>query len=215
MNYPTLLLFLLAAAVSFSRVEILAQVSISPNGADPDPSAMLDIQSTGKGMLIPRMIASQRDAITSPATGLTVFVTTDSSYYYFNGAEWTLLGVRAGALPDSSGIQSAAGVPDGVLYSAPVTATSAYIEVVGNYAFIGRNTFPGSYLDVYNLTDPSNISRVAEQSVAQSLTGMALAQNIAVFLFGSPESFQYVDISNPADPGSPVVEGTHVSSPRE
>jgi uncharacterized protein (TIGR02145 family) len=46
-------------------------------GADaPDPSAMLDIQSTSKGLLPPRMTTAERNAISNPATGLLVFNTT-------------------------------------------------------------------------------------------------------------------------------------------
>ncbi len=46
-------------------------------GADaPDPSAMLDIQSTNKGFLPPRMTTAERNAMSNPATGLLVFNTT-------------------------------------------------------------------------------------------------------------------------------------------
>ena len=91
MKSPNLLASLLATA-SFSSLNTFAQVSISPSGADPEPSAMLDVQSTDKGLLIPRMTASQREDIDTPATGLTVFVTDDSRFYFFDGANWSLLG---------------------------------------------------------------------------------------------------------------------------
>jgi uncharacterized protein (TIGR02145 family) len=46
-------------------------------GADaPDPSAMLDVQSTSKGFLPPRMTTAERNAMSNPATGLLVFNTT-------------------------------------------------------------------------------------------------------------------------------------------
>ncbi len=70
---------------------IKAQVSISDNGNLPDNSAMLDVTSTGKGVLIPRMTSSQRDNIPSPAIGLIVYVTTDGHYYYHNGSSWQKL----------------------------------------------------------------------------------------------------------------------------
>lgn len=41
----------------------------------PDPSAMLDVSSTDKGMLVPRMTTAQRLAIPSPAESLLVFDT--------------------------------------------------------------------------------------------------------------------------------------------
>ena len=45
-------------------------------GTDPDTSAVLDIQSLNKGVLLPRLSMSQRDAITLPATSLLIFNTT-------------------------------------------------------------------------------------------------------------------------------------------
>lgn len=51
----------------------------------PNASAQLDISSTSKGVLLPRLTAAQRDGIVSPAVGLMVFSTTDNSFYFFDG----------------------------------------------------------------------------------------------------------------------------------
>lgn len=59
-------------ALAFSSV---AQVSINGNGAAPDNSAMLDVTSTSKGVLLPRMTFAQRNALANPAEGLLVFCT--------------------------------------------------------------------------------------------------------------------------------------------
>ncbi len=59
-------------------------VAINENGAAPDPSAMLDVQSTEKGVLVPRMSQAQRDAIPSPATGLLIYQTDNEPGFYFN-----------------------------------------------------------------------------------------------------------------------------------
>jgi hypothetical protein len=67
--------FLIFTCRSFS------QVAINTDASTPDNSAMLDVKSTTKGMLIPRMTAAQRDAIASPATGLLIFCTTNNLYY--------------------------------------------------------------------------------------------------------------------------------------
>ncbi len=50
-------------------------VGINDDNSDPDATAMLDVKSTGKGFLPPRMTLQQRDAIASPANGLMVFCT--------------------------------------------------------------------------------------------------------------------------------------------
>ena len=69
-----------------------AQVGIGTTS--PDSSAALDISSTNAGLLMPRMTMTQRDAIATPATGLMIFQTDNTSgYYYYNGSAWVTFGV--------------------------------------------------------------------------------------------------------------------------
>lgn len=65
-----------------------AQVAINQTGAAPVTSAMLDISSTSKGILIPRMTTAQRTAIAAPATGLLVYDNTTGTFWQFNGTVW-------------------------------------------------------------------------------------------------------------------------------
>ncbi|MEI6577670.1 MAG: hypothetical protein WCO63_15955 [Bacteroidota bacterium] len=68
-----LILFLLCFLLSASA---LAQdLGINSDGSEPHTSAILDVKSTAKGVLIPRMTMQERDAIASPANGLMVFCT--------------------------------------------------------------------------------------------------------------------------------------------
>ena len=54
--------------------------------------AMLDVKSNNKGMLIPRMTSSRRDAIITPVEGLMVYITTDSTFYYYRTSGWDKVG---------------------------------------------------------------------------------------------------------------------------
>ena len=55
----------------------------------PAASALLDLTSTSKGMLIPRMTAAQKTAIATPSTGLLIFQTdAPAGFYYYNGTGW-------------------------------------------------------------------------------------------------------------------------------
>jgi hypothetical protein len=63
-----------------------AQVGIGTT--TPAASAQLDVSSTTKGFLPPRMTSTQRDAITSPANGLTIYNTTAKAYQVYNGINW-------------------------------------------------------------------------------------------------------------------------------
>ncbi|MFH2096880.1 MAG: hypothetical protein ABIJ16_14315 [Bacteroidota bacterium] len=54
------------------------------------PSAMLDVKSTTKGLLVPRMTTAQRTAISSPANGLLVYdITINGFYFYKTATGWT------------------------------------------------------------------------------------------------------------------------------
>ncbi|MBU0764606.1 MAG: DUF1566 domain-containing protein [Bacteroidetes bacterium] len=53
-----------------------------------DSSAMLDVKSLTKGMLVPRLTTTQRNAISNPATGLLVFDNDELSFFFYNGTEW-------------------------------------------------------------------------------------------------------------------------------
>ena len=82
-------LLFLACFVLFSAPFVFGQsIAIGSTGAVPDPSAILDVQSTQKGILIPRMNTTQRSAIVNPATGLLVFDTTTISLWFYNGSNW-------------------------------------------------------------------------------------------------------------------------------
>lgn len=54
----------------------------------PNSSSMLDLSSTTRGFLPPRMTISQRNAIASPAAGLTVYTTDGFNMSYHNGTSW-------------------------------------------------------------------------------------------------------------------------------
>ena len=65
-----------------------AQISINTDGATPDASAMLDVTSTDKGVLIPRMTTVERTAISNPAASLLVYDTDEGTYWYYENSEW-------------------------------------------------------------------------------------------------------------------------------
>ncbi|MEM6700858.1 MAG: hypothetical protein AAF599_20815, partial [Bacteroidota bacterium] len=69
-------------------IPLNAQVGINNDNSEPDASAMLDVKSSSKGVLIPRMSSSDRQQILDPAVGLMVYDSTAQAFYYFNGMGW-------------------------------------------------------------------------------------------------------------------------------
>jgi len=146
-NIYTLLAAVLLTTTTYAQIGI--------NNENPDASAALDITSTTGGLLVPRMTAAQRDAISSPAIGLMIYQTDGTvGFYYYNGSSWVLM-VDASTitktnasvsfftdLNDTFGNQSVAAVPgsfdliyDGGIFGWPVLphAAGLYYNLTGRY----------------------------------------------------------------------------------
>ena len=85
MKKITYLFFLFVTTISLSQIGI--------GTTSPDASSALDLSSINSGLLIPRMIESERDAIQDPATGLMVYQTNNTpGFYFYDGSAWSALG---------------------------------------------------------------------------------------------------------------------------
>ena len=86
-------LLFFALVFGFSGL-VYGQTGIGTNA--PHGSAQLEVQSTDKGVLIPRMTESQKNVITNPATGLLVYQTdgANAGFYYYDGTQWVHLGAQ-------------------------------------------------------------------------------------------------------------------------
>jgi hypothetical protein len=75
--------------IAFIVYTIQAQVGIGTT--TPDITSVLDLTSTSKGFLAPRMTATAKNAITSPALGLLIFQTDGIvGFYYYTGSAWEM-----------------------------------------------------------------------------------------------------------------------------
>ena len=85
--YLTIVLLTLIVSV------VISQNNVGINNLNPDPSAVLDVTSSDKGILIPRMTTLQRINIVSPANGLLVFDTDTRSFWFYESvtASWKIL----------------------------------------------------------------------------------------------------------------------------
>ena len=99
------LLLLPSFLIVFSLYSV-AQVGIGPDNSNPARSAMLDISSSSKGLLVPRLTQDQIQTITSPANSLLVFCTTDNKFYAFMTAtsEWKEILYGTGTITPTCGL---------------------------------------------------------------------------------------------------------------
>lgn len=90
---PCLVATVILFATTLSAQNIFPSTGAAGIGTiTPDASSLLEIKSTSKGILIPRMTAAQRNAIVAPATGLLVYQTNSTpGFVYYNGTAWKAL----------------------------------------------------------------------------------------------------------------------------
>jgi hypothetical protein len=94
----------------------------------PAATAALDVSSTTKGVLIPRMTAAQKSAISSPSNGLLIFQTdAPAGFYFYNGSAWISIsnpGTTTRFLPHSNNFAHFAG-----LQSLSSLASGSYVAL--------------------------------------------------------------------------------------
>ncbi|MET7253503.1 exosporium glycoprotein BclB-related protein [Dyadobacter fermentans] len=183
------LLLALSAFVAHAQVGI---GTISPN-----TSAQLDVQSTTKGLLTPRMLDTERAAIASPATGLLVYQTNgDAGFWYYTGSEWVPLKSTAAAgggaiIPYASGT--------------PAVMTTILGGLVGTTSVVGFgiNT-PGVSL-VGGLIDATSLTNMAfsvpRDGTISSIAGF-FSNTVALALVGTTVTVQAQLYSAPAGSNS-------------
>ncbi|HRS54518.1 MAG TPA: hypothetical protein P5250_07400, partial [Bacteroidales bacterium] len=135
-NINLFLILFSFAILSFSQSNNEG-VAINTSGALNDPSSMLDISSTSKGILIPRMTEAQKLSINNPATGLLIYQTDNNEgFWYYDGSKWTSIlnsQVITGLLPQ--GVTGQTLRHDGTNW-----VNNSFLYNAGNSIGIGTNS---------------------------------------------------------------------------
>ena len=150
-------------------------------GASPSASAQLDITSTTKGLLPPRMTTAQMNAIVSPAKGLMIYNTDCDVYDYWNGSAWLPFPSNASA-PATPGSITGSATPcqnaTAVAYSiAAVSGASSYNWTVPSGSTIASGQGTAS-ITVNFPTTNGNVCVTASNACgtsASSCTAIALS----------------------------------------
>ncbi|MBI2049296.1 MerR family DNA-binding transcriptional regulator [Candidatus Roizmanbacteria bacterium] len=165
---------------AFSETAVFSEsVGIGTN--QPDNSAILDLTSSDKGFLAPRMTTVQRDAISSPATSLLIYNTTTNQYNMYDGTEWAVI-----ASGDSVGTITNVG---DVAFGAAFTETGTQGTALYFYDSDGRGklttanlsaartyTLPdatGNVITTGNLTEITKVGTIATGTWNGSVIGLS------------------------------------------
>ncbi|MBC7509115.1 MAG: hypothetical protein H7320_10275 [Ferruginibacter sp.] len=99
------LLMLLLVQLTLTTKTMAQNIAINATGSLPDTSAMLDVSSSNKGFLVPRMTTILQNSIPLPANGLLIFNTTDNVFKVNTGTSaspvWTPLATGSGVAINS------------------------------------------------------------------------------------------------------------------
>jgi hypothetical protein len=117
------ILILLAIVATYT---LSAQVAITDDGGEAHSSAMLEVKSTDKGFLPPRMTEAQRDAIANPAAGLIIYQTdVNPGLYQYYGTTWAPVSETA------DGSETAVTAGANVTVTGTGTAANPYVVNAG------------------------------------------------------------------------------------
>ena len=206
-------LFRLTCLIHISSCMLLsAQVAINNSNTDPDASAMLDISSTDKGILVPRMDSTGRKAIASPADGLMVYDSTTLTYWYYDDSQWNEIrngSTKLSATDLFDNLPSTDSCASRIVGSVQNIDSEALV-VSGNYAY-ATDINPGT-LKIIDIRDPTAPIEKGTLSIGGAPGSVAILDNFAYVVVGG--NLQVVDVSDPATPalrGSlPIGSGSFV-----
>ncbi len=153
----------------------------------PNSTAALDINSTSKGMLIPRLTTTQRNAINNPAMGLLVFDSDKGTVMFYDGTAWRSLSFTDENKTDPQSRSST--------QPALSAGFGTRVSISGNYAIIGAPRYGATGLFnmglayIFNKTS-SGWKQVARLAARDSATGDYFGGSVAISgdyaIVGSP-----------------------------
>ena len=164
------------------RLTVSNTGNIGIGTASPNSSAALDINSTSKGLLAPRLTKLQRETIASPATGLLVFDLTYKMFFYFDGVSWVPL--KPSSLEEiGQGPQVPADNTTGSQFGYSVSTDSLWSISGAPY----QNTSVGAaYIYQYTGGEWTEFAKLVPDDLQQQNFGASVSINFPYAVVGAP-----------------------------
>lgn len=176
---------------NLTRGSVRATGEFVMGGSIPHTSAIGDFQSTTKGFKFPSMTTAQKNAIATPATGLTVFDTDLGVHNYYDGASWVGFGGSGGGIVD-------------ITYADLLTLYNAGTMTAGTFYNITDRADDGIIIQAVSSSELSldatgvflnpDFQDVGDYSGTTALTGFAKGVNYKVWVDSDEGSYANGDI---------------------
>lgn len=166
---------------------VLAQTeNVGIGTTTPDNSALLELFSTSRGFLVPRMTTAQRNAITLPATGLLIYNLDNQRFEYYNGSQWIAV------------ISSVATVPFNLISTG--TNTTATMTVgLGSSILLGGGTIEANVFkgtgSTTNAVDLSTSEVAGVLPIANGGTGVSSVPSNGQLLIGNGTGYTVANLT--------------------
>jgi hypothetical protein len=209
-KYPFLIIltFLLTAVTSYAQVGV--------GTTSPNASAVLDVTSTSKGLLPPRMTHAQKIGITSPVAGLMVWCTncgTTGQMQVFNGSEWTDMVGSPSVTASSNGT---ADISAYALSGSSTGTLTVGVPVSGvTQTITATVTTPGTYTisataNGVTFANNGTFSSTGSQNIILTASGTPTSAGSHTFTLNTVPSCSFTKYSTSASPcGSSTVTFTY------
>ncbi|MEM6395016.1 MAG: tail fiber domain-containing protein [Bacteroidota bacterium] len=177
-----------------------AQVAINTTGEGPDNSAMLDVSSNDKGILIPRMDSTSRTAILNPADGLLVYDITTTTFWYYDEERWNE--IRNGST-QLSATDLVANLPEPdfscteTVGSLDLNQNLFALTVDGNFVYV-TGQGPPDRLSIIDVSDPVTPNLTGGFDAGLIPLDVAAAGDFAYVV--NLEELRIIDVSDPVNP---------------
>lgn len=193
------IIFTLLLAMGYTTQVVQAQnpkLKVGSNPTTIEQSAVLEVESTTKGFLIPRLTTQQRDAIVNPAIGLQIYNLTTHSLESYNGQGW--YNYMTGKVNASYTLTASPVIINGYAEWTVPTTINEWVEIEVNVTVLGTWSGASGVVNGISFVGRGDFSQTGLQTIRLWAMGTPVSSGVFSYTLnlnnGSTSTFDYTTI---------------------